>query len=161
MRVITKDEFNELPIVNGIRQCPGGTDYRAIQHFGDEARFGDEAVFGDDAHFGDDAAFGEGAVFGDRAVFGNWAVFGDRAHFGINCIAESISWAFVYAPPLSVTGRIYPPKDCRTYWEKRLGLALPGCYEEIYKLVAPQLDAILGRPDLTEMERAVLKSWRI
>ena len=141
MRVITKDEFNELPIVNGIRQCPGGTDYRAIQHFGDEARFGDEAVFGD------------GAVFGDRARFG------DRAHFGINCIAESISWAFVYAPPLSVTGRIYPPKDCRTYWEKRLGLALPGCYEEIYKLVAPQLDAILGRPDLTEMERAVLESW--
>jgi len=40
-------------------------------------------------------------------------------------------------------------------------LALPGCYEEIYKLVAPQLDAILGRPDLTEMERAVLESWRI
>ena len=125
MRVITKDEFNELPIVNGIRQCPGGTDYRAIQHFGDEAHFG------------------------------------DRARFGINCIAESISWAFVYAPPLSVTGRIYPPEDCRTYWEKRLGLALPGCYEEIYKLVAPQLDAILGRPDLTEMERAVLESWRI
>lgn len=82
MRIITQEEYNNFPIENGIRICPGVCGYYQIKNFGDEASFGHWTKFGDEASFGHGTSFGERATFGHGATFGKWASFGDEASFG-------------------------------------------------------------------------------
>lgn len=46
MRKITQAEFDALPIVNGVKQCPSYTDYSAIIKFGVRCSFGSGCIFG-------------------------------------------------------------------------------------------------------------------
>jgi hypothetical protein len=47
MRVMTQTEFNALPVVDDIRQCPGNMDYSAVHSFGERCRFGEGCSFGE------------------------------------------------------------------------------------------------------------------
>jgi len=40
MRKITQEEFDNLPIVNGFKECPSNTDYSNIKNFGNGCFFG-------------------------------------------------------------------------------------------------------------------------
>lgn len=40
MRKMTQEEYDALPVVDGVRQCPGWTDYCAVASFGERASFG-------------------------------------------------------------------------------------------------------------------------
>ncbi len=73
---ITQEQFNNLPIIDGIKQCPTG-DYSQIKSFGDGASFGEWASFDERASFGAGASFGKWASFGARARFGERARFED------------------------------------------------------------------------------------
>ncbi|MEL7058649.1 MAG: hypothetical protein AAGN46_01345 [Acidobacteriota bacterium] len=48
----------------------------------------------------------------------------------------------------------------REYWSERLGLALGGCYEEIFAEIADQKDAILKRADLEPWELVAIREFR-
>ena len=46
MRKITQAEFDAFPIIDGVRRCPGQTDYSLVGSFGPGASFGEGASFG-------------------------------------------------------------------------------------------------------------------
>lgn len=108
MRVYTQEEFDSLPVVDGIRYCPTG-DYSAVQNFsercsfdfgcifGDHHIFGVLYIFGAANHFGSGCSFGFGCnfsdwckfgasnSFGEQCIFSGWSDFGPRCGFGDQC----------------------------------------------------------------------------
>ncbi|CAK0758104.1 hypothetical protein CCP2SC5_2460002 [Azospirillaceae bacterium] len=46
MRKMTQEEFDNLPVVEGRKQCPGYADYSAISTFPDRCSFGERCSFG-------------------------------------------------------------------------------------------------------------------
>ena len=79
MRVITPEEFEAIPLTNGIRECPGDTDYSLIKDFGKSCSFGE------DCRFGESCSFGELCSFGERCSFRGLCRFGERCNFGKDC----------------------------------------------------------------------------
>ena len=63
MKKITQQEFDELPVVDGCKQCPGETYYSAIKRFPERCSFGAGC------------SFGVGCSFGERCSFGAWCRF--------------------------------------------------------------------------------------
>lgn len=88
MKKYTQAEFNRLPVVGGIRQCPTG-DYTRIKKFGSWCHFGNDCVFGDDAKFGEWCSFDDNCKFGDWCHFGNDCNFGKSTKFGVHCVFGS------------------------------------------------------------------------
>lgn len=87
MKRYTQEEFDALPIVDGIRQCQPG-DYSTVCNFGERCSFGDWCSFGEGCSFGDWCRFGEWCSFGGRCSFGEWCSFGERCSFGEGCSFE-------------------------------------------------------------------------
>jgi hypothetical protein len=89
MKVYTQADFNDLPIIDGARQCPTG-DYTHVKNF-DCCTFGDFCIFGDYSNFaagskfGDDCEFGSFNCFGTRCIFGRGCRFGRDNYFGSDC----------------------------------------------------------------------------
>ena len=74
MKKITQQEFDELPVVDGCKQCPGETYYSAIK------RFPEGCSFGAWCSFGVWCSFGEGCSFeGHKARTSNPYIAIDRA----------------------------------------------------------------------------------
>ncbi|NLF98716.1 MAG: hypothetical protein GX565_01045 [Lentisphaerae bacterium] len=70
MKRISQQEFDALPIKDGIRICPGRTDYSAICIFNERCRFGESCRFGERCRFGEGCCFGERCRFGAGCSFG-------------------------------------------------------------------------------------------
>lgn len=96
MEKITQEEFDKLPIENGIKNCPTA-DYSLIKNFGEWCSFSYESIFGNNSRFGDfcnfaqycrfgyNSKFGGYCSFGENCKFENWCGFGERCIFGENC----------------------------------------------------------------------------
>ena len=56
MKVITKEEFDNFPVMDGYKQCPSG-DYSQITHFTDKCNFEDFSKFGNNCIFHDESIF--------------------------------------------------------------------------------------------------------
>jgi hypothetical protein len=90
MKKYTQEEFDNLDIVNGVRQCPTG-DYSNIKIFGKQCSFGEDCSFGRWCSFGKRCSFGEWCSFGKQCSFGEdcsfgrWCSFGKRCSFGEWC----------------------------------------------------------------------------
>ena len=63
MKKITQEEFDKLPIENGIKICPGNTDYSNIK------------VFAGWCSFADGCSFAEGCSFAGWCSFAEWCSF--------------------------------------------------------------------------------------
>ena len=57
MKKITQQEFDELPVVDGCKQCPGETYYSAIKRFPERCSFGAWCSFGERCSFGEWCSF--------------------------------------------------------------------------------------------------------
>ena len=66
-RRITQKEFNALPVIDGVRQCPSNTDYSLIKSFGEWCSFGERCSFGEGCSFGELCSFG-GSVFKNKRI---------------------------------------------------------------------------------------------
>ena len=86
MQGITQLEFDALPVIDGIRQCPGYSDYSEICSFGTSCSFGEGCSFGTSCRFGDGCIFGEWCIFGTSCSFGEGCSFGRWCRFGDGCI---------------------------------------------------------------------------
>ena len=84
MKVITKEEFDSFPVVDGYKQCPSG-DYSKITLFQDRCTFGDNCKFGSLSNFIRCCIFGENCIFGDDCNFIQRCYFGSNCSFGICC----------------------------------------------------------------------------
>ena len=73
-------EFDVLPVINGIKQCPGYTDYSQVEKFGERCSFGPRCSFGQWC------SFGEGCRFGEECRFGEGCSFGEGCRFGEECV---------------------------------------------------------------------------
>lgn len=82
--VVMQVEFNAIPIVDGIRQCPTG-DYSDITTFGPGCYFGPECYFGPDSHFGKHCYFDKKSRFGKRCTFGMECHAGEQCTFDTEC----------------------------------------------------------------------------
>lgn len=71
----TQEQFDDLPIVDDMRQCPTG-DYSSI------------GSFGRGCGFGGGCSFGGGCRFGIGCRFGEYCRFGENCRFGIGCSFE-------------------------------------------------------------------------
>ena len=85
MKVITKEEFDSFPIVDGYKQCPSG-DYSKITLFQDRCTLGDNCKFGSFSIFIRKCLFGEKCIFGDACNFIQLCSFGNNCSFGVCCI---------------------------------------------------------------------------
>ena len=156
---LTQAEFDNLPVVNGRRQCPGNINYIKIVSFGPRCSFGERSSFGEGNSFGERSSFGKGSSFGERSSFGEWSSFGEK------CTAISPYWGFVYPCPLTVKGPILLPTPAFPHWGERL--ALHGikitrgmCYEDIGAVIIPRIYELLESPHWSLAERQILESWR-
>jgi len=86
MRNITQEEFDNLPIVNGFKECPSNTDYSNIKNFGNYCIFGNYCRFGNGCIFGNYCIFGINCIFGNYCRFGSDCRFGNYCTFGNDCI---------------------------------------------------------------------------
>lgn len=85
MKVMTKAEYDALPIIDGMRQCPGNTDYSQIKNI-ERATFDKECVFGAGCQFGEDCWFDVRCVFGEQCQFGAGCVFSEWCAFSEGCV---------------------------------------------------------------------------
>jgi len=94
MKLFTQAEFDNLPVIDGVKQCPTG-DYSSVRNFGERCVFGAESIFCRDSRFADSCIFGEKSRFGvgcsfcDRCVFGIGIRFEIWCKFGLGCIFGS------------------------------------------------------------------------
>ena len=64
LRKITQKEIDEFTRnENGIKECPGFSDYSEIKSFGEWSSFGEGSSFGERSSFGKGSSFGEGSFF--------------------------------------------------------------------------------------------------
>jgi hypothetical protein len=84
MKVYTQEEFDALPEVKGIKQCPKG-DYSAVRVFSTRCSFAAGSRFGSESSFKSGCIFGSLCVFGDKCIFGNFCEFGSWCSFGAEC----------------------------------------------------------------------------
>jgi hypothetical protein len=97
MKVIKQKEFEALEVINGVRQCPGDTDYSNIKDFGKSCSFGEDCRFGvrctfdESCSFDELCDFGKGCNFGERCSFSKWCSFGERCGFGEGCKIASLT----------------------------------------------------------------------
>ena len=90
MKVITQEEYNNFPIINGCKQCPSG-DYSQIKNFGEEIIFSDNCKFGDKSNFWEKCSFGNDSTFGESCKFVNPCKFGDGCVLGDTCTIGEFS----------------------------------------------------------------------
>jgi len=99
LKKYTWEMFDELPVVNHIKQCPSG-DYSKIEDFlnccsfdnnckfENWANFEQRCDFGQKCEFGDYCNFANHSTFKDYCIFGKGCIFGSNCNFGIHCICE-------------------------------------------------------------------------
>ena len=77
LKKISQDEFDALPVVDGIKKCPGFTDYSNVKSFGERCSFGGCCSFGERCACGDGCAVGSWYSFGmrDAVGVGRWCGF--------------------------------------------------------------------------------------
>ena len=93
MKVFTQAEFDSLPVVDGVKQCPTG-DYSQIKTFGEHCRFGKSCIFGMSCSFGKFCSFGVSCDFGMSCNFGEHCSFDEYCNFGKFCsFGESCSFS--------------------------------------------------------------------
>ena len=90
MKTYTQAEFDEFPVIDGIRQCPTG-NYTQIKRFGERCSFGGRCRFSEGCSFGEWCSFGERCRFGERCSFGEGCSFGERCSFGKRCSFEKLA----------------------------------------------------------------------
>jgi hypothetical protein len=74
MKKYTQEEFDALPLVDGVRQCPTG-DYTQIMNFGAWCSFGEGCSFGAWCSFGEGCRFGKGCSFeGDHKALAGYPI---------------------------------------------------------------------------------------
>jgi NDP-sugar pyrophosphorylase family protein len=95
MHRYTQEEFDALPVVNGVKQCPTG-DYSSIKRFG-RCSFGKGCVLGEGCSFcaecsfdegcslGKECVLGEECILGEGCILGGWSSFGEGCGFGEGC----------------------------------------------------------------------------
>ena len=74
-----------------------------------------------------------------------------------------LNWSLASMPTakeIRIKNPIRPPEYQREHWEKRTGLALSGCYEEIHERVRDKIPALLKKKCWSETERWILESWK-
>lgn len=69
MKKITQKEFESLPVVGGLRQCPGYTNYSLINKF-------------EGCSFSEGCSFGKACSFGEGCSFKTWSASLLRAKLG-------------------------------------------------------------------------------
>ena len=84
MKIYTQKEFDTLPVIHGVRQCPTG-DYSNIRSFGKRCSFGVWCSFGEWCSFGKCCSFGEYCSLGEYCSFGEYCLFGKYCSFGKCC----------------------------------------------------------------------------
>ena len=83
MKKYTQQEFDALPVVDGIKQCPTG-DYSELKSFGELCSFGERC------------SFGEGCSFGKRCSFENGYQAKYPAFIRINNIGSRGDGCYIY-----------------------------------------------------------------
>jgi hypothetical protein len=78
MRTITQEEFDNLPVIDGYKLCPGNTYYSNIN-------FGLRCKFGSYCEFGSNSIFGSCCKFDSYCNFGSYCLFGSECKFGLCC----------------------------------------------------------------------------
>lgn len=89
MKQFTQTEFDNLPIIDGRKQCPTG-DYTLIRSFGACCSFGDGCRFDAWSSFGNRCWFSAGCYFSHGCTFGVQCGFGLRCTFGVGCVFSSM-----------------------------------------------------------------------
>jgi hypothetical protein len=67
MKKFTQEEFNTLPIVDGVRQCPKG-DYSMVRDFDGFCSFEEGSILANQYAFDDGASFGLECTFENNDV---------------------------------------------------------------------------------------------
>ena len=67
MKTYTQAEFDEFPVIDGIRQCPTG-NYTQIKRFGERCSFGGRCRFSKRCSFGERCSFGKRCSFEKLAM---------------------------------------------------------------------------------------------
>ena len=80
MNTYTLEDFEDFPIIDGIRQCPSG-GYTAIRSFPRYCSFSAGCSFGAGCIFSAGCRFSAGCSFGERCSFGAGCSFGERCSF--------------------------------------------------------------------------------
>ena len=74
MRLITPEEFQNFPVVNGVKQCPTG-DYSLIKEFPEYCSFAKGCSFAVGCSFAGYCSFAEGCSFAERCSFAEYCSF--------------------------------------------------------------------------------------
>ena len=74
---ITKQQFDSLPVVGGIKQCPSG-DYSLISSFGERCSFGEGCSFGERCSFGKECSFEGNHKYVGNYPYWKFGGFGSR-----------------------------------------------------------------------------------
>ena len=91
--IITKEMFENFPMVDGIKQCPSG-DYSQIERFAERCSFEKGCSFANDCSFAERCSFAEWCSFAKRCSFAKWCSFAKRCSFANDCsFAERCSFA--------------------------------------------------------------------
>jgi hypothetical protein len=80
----TQEDFDALPFVDGVKQCPTG-DYTAIKRFNVRCTFGKSCIFTSSCTFVSSCTFGLNCNFGSRCYFYEFCSFGKFSSFGELC----------------------------------------------------------------------------
>ena len=70
IHIYTQEEFDNLPIIDGIKQCPTG-DYSIIRSFAKGCSFAERCSFAKGCSFGEWCSFAEGCRFAKGCRFEN------------------------------------------------------------------------------------------
>ena len=101
---------------------------------------------------------------GDIRTGGNiWVCGGYLSTGGGYLRCKALYWSCTMMPDVPrgkmQIGIVRPNGRDRNYWEKRLGVELPGCYEEIAEKIVPLLPDLLKLDKWSETERWIMESW--
>lgn len=86
MKIFNLKGFKNLPLINGIKQCPSG-DYSAIKNFGEWCSFSYGCRFGEQCSFGEKCSFENGNIAKTGYPLLTFGGFGtlNRTTYFFNC----------------------------------------------------------------------------
>jgi len=102
---------------------------------------------------------GIGEKLGYLYVHGNLYV-GGYLYVGGNCICTVLYWPHAARPTIvgaDKVGQVRPPPWQRAHWQKRLGVDLSGCWDEIIPRVQASLPKLLRKKCWSDTERWILE----
>ena len=120
---ITQEEFNRLPVIDGVKRCPFG-NYSLISSFAEHCSFAEYCSFAERCSFAEHCSFAEGCSFAGGCRFA------ERCSFEKNCSFENGKIPKNYKTPLHKISGFGSRQNSELYfWDFQDGIFVrAGCF---------------------------------